>query len=248
MRMQELNQLNPNNPLAPSFPRITSLRVLLGLSGVASSFISSSIRRESSEIHTLRSGQNLDVDPPCGNFLINWIPACAEMTSLWPNGLLWVNKFRTNALASTLGVLLSICSVASAHATLGGDSSSVETDRIRMKVQRAASQNLASTGSYTVHESTLPSGTLVRQYVSNAGVVFAVTWSGPFIPDLRQLLGIHFDTMVARQARQSSAGHRSFNQHEGDLVIESGGHPRSFAGRAYLKSAIPANVTEQEIQ
>ena len=246
MRMQELNRLTPNNPLAPSFPRITSdfAGVVCQLSRMASS----SIRRESSEINTPRSGQNLDVDPLCGNFSINWIPACAGMTSLWSSGLFWINKFRKNALARALGILLFICSATSAHATLGGDSSSVETDRVRMKVQRAASQNLASTGSYTVHESTLPSGTLVRQYVSNAGVVFAVTWSGPFIPDLRQLLGIHFDTMVARQARQSGAGHRSFNQQEGDLVIESGGHPRSFAGRAYLKSTIPANVTEQEIQ
>jgi hypothetical protein len=54
--------------------------------------------------------------------------------------------------------------------------------------------------------------------------------------------------MIANQAKQSNAGHRSFSQNEADLVIESGGHPRSFVGRAYLKSAIPANVTTQEIQ
>jgi hypothetical protein len=117
-----------------------------------------------------------------------------------------------------------------------------------MKAERAARQSLATTGSYSIHEMSLPSGTLVRQFVSNANIVFAVSWDGPFLPDFRQLLGLHFETMVARQSKLPNAGHRNFNHEEGDLVIESGGHQRSFAGRAYLKSAIPAGVTEQEIQ
>jgi len=37
-------------------------------------------RRESREINTPRSGQNLNVDPLRGSFSINWIPACAGMT------------------------------------------------------------------------------------------------------------------------------------------------------------------------
>ena len=145
-------------------------------------------------------------------------------------------------------MLVFLCHVSSAHAVLGGDSASVEADRVSMKVAHAARQILSSTGSYTVYETTIPSGTIVRQYVSSNGVVFAVAWSGPFLPDFRQLLGVHFDTMVARQAKQTNAGHRNFNQHEGDLVIESGGHQRSFFGRAYLSSLIPADVTLQDIQ
>ncbi len=145
-------------------------------------------------------------------------------------------------------MLAALSHVTSAHASLGGDSASVEADRLHMKVKHAARQTPSSTGSYTVHETTLPTGTLVRQYVSRAGVVFAVTWSGSFMPNLRQLLGPHFDTMVARQARQEHAGHRSVSQHEADLVIESGGHPRSFAGRAYLPGALPAGVAEKDIQ
>jgi hypothetical protein len=117
-----------------------------------------------------------------------------------------------------------------------------------MNVKHAARLTPSSTGSYTVHETTLPTGTLVRQYVSKAGVVFAVTWSGPFMPNLRQLMGPQFDTMVARQAKRDHAGRRLVSQHEPDLVIESGGHPRSFAGRAYLPSALPAGVAEKDIQ
>jgi len=158
------------------------------------------------------------------------------------------NKFALKTKRIWLGIVFSMGYVISANATLGGDASSVESDRQSMKVQHAARQSLAATGSYTVHETVLPSGTVVRQYLSSNGVVFAVAWSGPFMPDLKQILGGHFDTMIARQAKQSNAGHRFFNQHEADLVIESGGHQRSFVGRAYLKSAIPANVTLQEIQ
>ena len=138
--------------------------------------------------------------------------------------------------------------VAAAHATLGGNSTSIEADRVHMQVKYAARQTASLTGNYTVIETTLPSGTLVRQYLSNADVVFAVTWSGPFMPDFRQLLGPHYDAMVAQQAKQTHAGHRFFNLQESGLVIESGGHPRSFAGRAYLPSALPAGVTVQEIQ
>ena len=158
------------------------------------------------------------------------------------------NKFTMRTMCICIGMALSLSYTLSANAMLGGDSSSIETDRAAMKVEHAARRNISTSGSYTVHETILPSGTHVRQYVSNNDVVFAVAWSGPFIPDLKQLLGLHFDTMIARQSKQSNAGHRSFHQDEGDLVIESGGHQRNFVGRAYLKSAIPANVTPQEIQ
>jgi hypothetical protein len=142
----------------------------------------------------------------------------------------------------------SIGHVVTAHASLGGGSTSVETDRLHMKVKYAASLTPSSTGSYTVHEMRLSTGTLVRQYVSQTGVVFAVSWSGPFMPDLRQLLGPHFDIMVARQAKQNHASHRYLSQHESDLVVESGGHPRSFFGRAYLPNTLPAGFSDKDIQ
>ena len=154
----------------------------------------------------------------------------------------------SNAALHHLIALLAMCYVTSANASLGGDSASINEDRQHMNVKHAARLTASSTGSYTVNETTLPSGTLIRQYVSSAGVVFAVAWSGPFMPDLRQLLGPHFDTMVAQQAKQTHAGHRLFSLHEPVLVIESGGHPRSFVGRAYLPSALPAGVNVQEIQ
>lgn len=144
--------------------------------------------------------------------------------------------------------LIAVFYAAVAHASLGGDSTSVETDRVLMKVEHSARQTTSTNGSYTVHETVLSTGTIVKQYVSKAGVVFAVSWSGPFIPNLRQLLGSHFDTMVTHQAQQAHAGHRYNSQREPGLVIESGGHPRSYVGRAYLPSEVPAGVSAQEIK
>jgi hypothetical protein len=151
-----------------------------------------------------------------------------------------------SVLAATLAAAALLAGTG-AHATLGGDAASVDTDSVRMHVAKGVQVTPATSGSYTVHEATLPTGTVVRQYVSNAGVVFAVTWSGPFKPDLRQLMGTHFDTMAARQAGHVSAGHPFISQQNSDLVVESGGHQRAFFGRAYLPSAIPAGVTPQDI-
>jgi hypothetical protein len=135
-----------------------------------------------------------------------------------------------------------------AQAYLGGNGASVDADRAHMGVRQAASAAPSASGTYTVHEATLPSGTVVRQYVSKADMVFAVTWSGPFKPDLRQILGAYFDTMIARQAGQVHVGRPFISQRASDLVIESYGHPRSFFGRAYLPAALPPGITPAEIQ
>ncbi|MHB8741939.1 MAG: DUF2844 domain-containing protein [Sulfuricaulis sp.] len=135
-----------------------------------------------------------------------------------------------------------------AHAELGGNISSIKNDGIHMNVMAAARQTPSSTGSYTVYETTLPSGTIVRQYASTVdGVIFAVAWSGPFVPDLQQIMGSNFEKMIARQAGQVAAGRRFIIQHYSDLVVESGGHPRSFMGRAYLPDALPAGFDVQDI-
>ena len=49
---------------------------------------------------------------------------------------------------------------------------------------------------YTVHEIAAPSGVVVREFVSPAGTVFGVAWTGPTMPDLRQVLGPYFDRYV----------------------------------------------------
>jgi hypothetical protein len=88
---------------------------------------------------------------------------------------------------------------------------------------------------------------VIREYVTPAGKVFGVSWTGPTIPDLTQLLGTYnteFQTAVhAKRGRRDSAA-----VHNPDLVVESSGHMRSFHGRAYLNSMLPGGVTEDVVQ
>ncbi len=93
--------------------------------------------------------------------------------------LLYKHQLKTQTTSHTFFLLLFglIPYATSAFATLGGDSASVESDRVNMKVARMARQTLSTSGSYTIHEMTISTGTIVRQYVSNNNVVFGVAWS-----------------------------------------------------------------------
>jgi uncharacterized protein DUF2844 len=125
-----------------------------------------------------------------------------------------------------------------ASATLGEPESSVQADSRQLQ----GSIKEADHDSYRVHEIQLPSGTLVREFVGLDGRVFAVAWKGPFIPNLRQMLGSYFDAYVAA-AKATHADHRHLQIQQSDLVVQAGGHMRSFSGRAYLPQAIPAGVS-----
>src|SRR5579864_4197365 len=78
---------------------------------------------------------------------------------------------------------------ASCFAALGGDVSSVEADQAHMRAQRKVTQ----TNAYSVHEMTAENGALVREFISPAGKVFAVSFAGPTYPDLKQLLGSYYN-------------------------------------------------------
>jgi len=141
-------------------------------------------------------------------------------------------------------ILFSILAAAfPAEATLGGSAESVVTDQSKLHAKRA----VVDRRDYTVHEITGDDGTLIREYVTPAGKVFGVSWSGPTIPDLAQLLGTYnaeFQTAIrAKRGRRSSAA-----VHNPDLVVESSGHMRAFHGRAYLNSMLPTGVTEDVVQ
>ncbi|MBC7416318.1 MAG: DUF2844 domain-containing protein [Herminiimonas sp.] len=142
-------------------------------------------------------------------------------------------------LAAATGVFLSL----PAHATLGGAAESVERDRVQIK---AVTRVQAGPG-YTVHAMTAPSGTAIREYAGSDGKVFAVTWSGPAMPNLRQLLGNYFSTYTTDPAaKRSGHAHRQLDRPE--LVVHSRGRQRSFSGKAYVPSMIPTGVAIDELQ
>ncbi|HXY02136.1 MAG TPA: DUF2844 domain-containing protein [Terriglobales bacterium] len=132
-----------------------------------------------------------------------------------------------------------------ALASLGGDVSSVEADGVHMK----ASANVAQTGGYQVHEMKVPTGTVVKEYVSPAGRVFAVSWHGPFIPDMQQILGAYFQQFsAALQAQPHQYGRHPLNLQEPGFVVQTGGHMRAYTGRAYVPEMLPQGVHADEIK
>lgn len=109
-----------------------------------------------------------------------------------------------------------------------------------------ASSIPSGTATYSVRDTTLPTGTQVREYVSNSGIVFGVTWNGPVLPNLKELLGKHFDTMVAESAKRPKAGRSRLHVDLPGVVIDSGGHMRAFEGSAWVPAQFPPGFSFNE--
>ena len=141
--------------------------------------------------------------------------------------------------AMVIGALWS----AAASATLGEPESSLtaETQLNRASIKQS------DYGSYRVHEMQLPSGTVLREYAGPDGKIFAVTWNGPFIPNLKQTLGSYFAEFSA-EAPAAHGNRKHLEVRQADLVVESGGHMRAHHGRAYLPQAIPSGVSVGDLQ
>lgn len=130
-----------------------------------------------------------------------------------------------------------------AFAALGEDASSVQSDSARIK----AAVEVVPGQAYSVHQMQLSTGTTVKEFISPTGQVFAVSWQGPYTPDLRQLLGRYFDRYTNAAQNPQRAARRMVHIETGDLVFESGGHMRFIVGRAYLRSKLPDGATPDVI-
>jgi hypothetical protein len=143
-------------------------------------------------------------------------------------------------------VLLMLTLPLPALAALGGDVSSVQEDKAQMKGMLKTTENEA----YTIHEITASGNTVVKEYVSPEGKVFAITWRGQFIPNMQQLLGMYFDqyAQAAKEQRESRPGHRPLNIQQPGLVFQNGGHMRLYVGRAYVPDMVPQGVNVDALQ
>jgi hypothetical protein len=133
----------------------------------------------------------------------------------------------------------------SAHAGLGSDAASVLIDAAALQgVVHAEFRQ-----QYDIVQITAASEMRLREYLNRDGVVFAVSWIGPVWPDLQQLLGTHFSQFTAALAALDRPGmHRSVRVASSALVVESGGHLRAYAGRAYLPALIPPGVSAADLR
>ena len=130
-----------------------------------------------------------------------------------------------------------------AAAALGEPETSIQGDVSKFQ----GTVNSIERVTYRVHEISMPSGTVLREFVTQSGAVFAVAWRGPTMPNLRQALGTYFDSYVAA-AKVASIKSRRVDVASADLVVHAVGHMRSFGGIAYIPAAIPAGVSVGELQ
>jgi hypothetical protein len=149
------------------------------------------------------------------------------------------------ALVASLTVAVCLLSPL-AFGSLGGDAASVDADRAPMK----GSEELKQANTYTVYQLTGPSGTVVREYVSQAGKVFAVVWQGPFFPDMQQLLGSYFDQYSAavKANKEGHIGRHPLSLQLSGLVVQMNGYMRAYHFRAYIPQQVPAGVKEEELR
>jgi hypothetical protein len=132
-----------------------------------------------------------------------------------------------------------------ALASLGGNVDSVGADRAHMN----ASVKVTPNGSVNVQEIQGPEGTVVNEYVSPTGSVFAVAWHGHFLPDMQQIMGSYFDQYsAALQSQDKHFGRHPLNIKQSGIVVQTGGHMRDYFGRAYIPSLLPQGFDPDQIQ
>ena len=142
-----------------------------------------------------------------------------------------------------LGALAAACVSAPALAALGGDATSVDADRASMKGATRVTPGV----DYSVHEIQTSSGMVVNEYVSAQGKVFAVTWRGPGLPNLPQLLG-SYSVELAQAATYPHYNHHHLSIKAQNVVMQSGGHLRTRYGRAWVPSLLPENFLLKDIR
>jgi hypothetical protein len=89
--------------------------------------------------------------------------------------------------------------------------------------------------------------TQVHEFVDATGTVFAVSWSGPFKPDLGKLLGRRFEDYQKGEGKRT--GDRTHQRVEtGDMVVVSAGHMGAFIGHAWLPARLPAGFDPEAMK
>lgn len=141
--------------------------------------------------------------------------------------------------------VLTLCASA-ALATLGrspSTASTTATPASSTSIKAAAAT--APSGLYVRSQVQLANGTVVNEFTNTDGIVFAVTWVGPVLPDLNSLLGNYFKAFMDEAQRNRAAGKRGapINLNTDGLVVLSSGRMGHFSGYAHVPALTPAGVS-----
>ncbi len=128
-----------------------------------------------------------------------------------------------------------------AWAVLGGNAATIEQDGQPAEV--SSTHQLAQHSSGVQQQSVLTAQNVtVTEYVAG-GVVFAISWSGPVIPDMSRLLGTYFPQYAAKlQARQITGRNTPIAVQTPTLVVHASGHMRAYSGSAYAPALVPTGI------
>lgn len=134
--------------------------------------------------------------------------------------------------------------LSAAQAALGG----LEKDVIQEgKPLSASADHAFSALPQSIRQQTIldPRSTTVTEF-SSGGVVFALSWSGPTIPDYQVLLATYFTQyQQAMQSRVVTPGHyrAPVAVRQPHLVLHASGHMGAYQGSMYDPALIPAGVS-----
>lgn len=164
------------------------------------------------------------------------------------------------ALPAALAVCGLLCVSAPALAALGGKPMTPPpgSTSTTLPPSDAASAHASAQGApasvttavnYTVKQTTLDSGTVVREYIAQNGTVFGIAWMGPRV-DLPNLLGDYFPQYASGAAalRKARGARGPVDYEQPGLVVRSGGHMGAFVGQAWLPQALPPGVSGDDIR
>jgi hypothetical protein len=145
-------------------------------------------------------------------------------------------------LAATLLPLMS-------YAALGG-APSPATQPVAPAGANQRSASAQTPARYTVRQSVDANGVTVREYVLPANVVFAVTWDGPVLPNMRALLGSYFANFATAGTSGTAGASGPGPRIEGSdaFRIESAGRLGQFFGMAWVPRLLPAGVSASDLQ
>lgn len=150
---------------------------------------------------------------------------------------------RLSSVLAAVALLTGLSLAREAQAALGDDAATVAANRARLGARLRILQRPA----YTVHEVMAPTGATVREYVGEAGKVFAVSWSGGPRPNLRELMGAHYDRFIAgTRGRRATRGIARIELP--GMTVVMGGHLRTFFGQVVLTELQPAGFATEGLR
>jgi hypothetical protein len=108
-----------------------------------------------------------------------------------------------------------------------------------------APNEVRKSAGYTDRLTDLPSTTRLHEYIGGDGNVFAVSWTGPTLPDFKALLGEYATVMDAEVRSAPVAGRGGLSISTPTFKLQSGGRARAFSGKAWIPDRLPAGFSPE---